>query len=80
MQNTFCTHKENSSVNNRKKKMQGHRTKDKGQITNYKLQITNHTEGNIYIIFSVSNMHKKNTFYTATSNHFKKGCTASYRG
>ena len=35
----------------------------------------NHTEGNIYIIFSVSNMHMKNTFYTATSNHLKKGST-----
>ena len=36
MQNTFCTHKENSSVNNRKKKMQGHRTHYTLHITHYK--------------------------------------------
>jgi hypothetical protein len=34
-----------------------------------------HTEATICIFFSVSNLHMKNTFYIATSNHFKKRFT-----
>ena len=35
----------------------------------------NHTGPTICIIFSLSNLHMKNTFYTATGNHFKKRFT-----
>ena len=34
-----------------------------------------YTEATICIFFSVSNLHMKNTFYIATSNHFKKRST-----
>ena len=34
-----------------------------------------YTEATICIIFSVSNLHMKNTFYIAISNHFKKRST-----
>ena len=35
----------------------------------------NHTETTTRIFFSVSNLHMKKTFYTATSNHLKTGST-----